>query len=375
MDSPGLLSRMAGDFRGRHGGRMSKPRKRPGLFQRGAIWHVAIYHGGQAIRRSLETDDREAAEEAYDKIRAEIWNEKHLGKKPEATWDDAALAYLRRYKARVEAGERREVSLRHDASRLAMLTERLKGTPLSAITRKFVERMTDGQPAQLHNSSLISAVLGCAVDEELIPSRPNVTVGKTKRRTRYLDQNEARQLLSQSGYLADAVLFSLATGLRQTNALRLRWDWIKDRTVIIPAERFKQDRDHVQPLNRTAMAVLQRQIGRHSEFVFSYKGRPYRTETEPEGHQWGYHWTLARKGLQNLRWHDLRHTWASWSLQAGVPEPIVETLGGWSSGKMVRRYAHASAEFLRSYAEAIDPVLASIQHASNTGSPGLVSVK
>jgi integrase len=60
--------------------------------------------------------------------------------------------------------------------------------------------------------------------------------------------------------------------------------------------------------------------------------------------------TGKRAGLAGLRFHDLRHTWATWLMQAGVPAYAIQSLGGWASPKMVERYAHLSPEHLKQYA-------------------------
>ena len=54
-------------------------------------------------------------------------------------------------------------------------------------------------------------------------------------------------------------------------------------------------------------------------------------------------------GLKNFRWHDLRHTWASWHAQDGTPLHVLQELGGWESAEMVRRYAHLSTVHLSDY--------------------------
>ena len=51
------------------------------------------------------------------------------------------------------------------------------------------------------------------------------------------------------------------------------------------------------------------------------------------------------------RWHDLRHTWASWHVQAGTPLHVLQELGGWESVEMVRRYAHLSSDHLVAYVD------------------------
>src|SRR3546814_2837751 len=60
------------------------------------------------------------------------------------------------------------------------------------------------------------------------------------------------------------------------------------------------------PLNEVALAVLQRQWGKHPTHVFTYRGNPLRSANTRK-------WRAALKtcGIEDFRWHDLRHTWAS----------------------------------------------------------------
>jgi len=53
-------------------------------------------------------------------------------------------------------------------------------------------------------------------------------------------------------------------------------------------------------------------------------------------------WNIGLKapGIEDFRFHDLRHTWASWLIQSGVPLSALQEMGGWESIEMVRRYAH-----------------------------------
>ena len=60
---------------------------------------------------------------------------------------------------------------------------------------------------------------------------------------------------------------------------------------------------------------------------------------------------VARAGIEDFRWHDLRHTWASWHVQHGTPLYALQELGGWSDTEMVRRYAHLSSDHLSDYAQ------------------------
>ncbi|HTR59328.1 MAG TPA: site-specific integrase, partial [Casimicrobiaceae bacterium] len=106
------------------------------------------------------------------------------------------------------------------------------------------------------------------------------------------------------------------------------------------------------PLNATALAVLRRQLGKHPERVFTFRGRPLAW-----GNTLAWRKALKRAGIENFRWHDLRHTWASWHRQAGTPTHELQRLGGWRSSVMVERYAHLAPDHLAQAANRLDPLL------------------
>ncbi|BET97624.1 hypothetical protein TCT1_25450 [Xenorhabdus sp. TCT-1] len=63
---------------------------------------------------------------------------------------------------------------------------------------------------------------------------------------------------------------------------------------------------------------------------------------------------LKRAGIENFRFHDLRHTWASWLIQKGVQLSVLQEMGGWESIEMVRRYAHLTPSHLTEHAQQTD---------------------
>lgn len=55
---------------------------------------------------------------------------------------------------------------------------------------------------------------------------------------------------------------------------------------------------------------------------------------------------MVKAGIEDFRWRDLHHRWASWHVQQGTPLHVLQELGGWSDIRMVQRYAHLSADHL-----------------------------
>lgn len=56
--------------------------------------------------------------------------------------------------------------------------------------------------------------------------------------------------------------------------------------------------------------------------------------------------TIKKAVLEDFRFHDLRHTWASWHRQAGTGCDELQDLGGWKSRSMVDRYAKFATDNL-----------------------------
>ena len=170
-----------------------------------------------------------------------------------------------------------------------------------------------------------------------------------RRRIRCLTREEADRLIAElPAHLAAMARFSLSTGLRQRNVVSLQWTQVdlKRRMAWIHPDQAKARRGIAVPLKAEAMVVLVAQQGQHPRNVFTYRGRPVK---QVNGHAWKQ--ALVRAGIKDFRWHDLRHAWASWHVQAGTPLNVLQELGGWESVSMVRRYARLAADHLAECAE------------------------
>ncbi|MDR2450775.1 MAG: site-specific integrase, partial [Candidatus Accumulibacter sp.] len=142
--------------------------------------------------------------------------------------------------------------------------------------------------------------------------------------------------------------------LRAGNVLGLRWEQIdlKRRVCWLYADQTKNTEDLSVSLNDSAMAVLHIRRGRHPEWVFTYQGKPIKRLSTKAWYE-----ALKRADVKNFRWHDLRHTWASWLVQEGVPLYALQEMGGWKTAGMVRRYAHLSPAHNLEHAQKINYLL------------------
>jgi integrase len=175
---------------------------------------------------------------------------------------------------------------------------------------------------------------------------------------RHLTPEEARKLLGEmKSYLRNVVEFALATGLRMSNITGMQWSWVdmERRHISIPGIVMKNGEPHPLPLNDMAMGVLARvsAVWKHPTHVFVYKKKPFK-----RANAGGWKDALSRSGIENFRFHDLRHTWASWIIQNGGDVHLLQAAGGWQSPAMVARYAHLSSRQLAETAAIIDRVMA-----------------
>jgi integrase len=229
-----------------------------------------------------------------------------------------------------------------------------------------------GKPTVDRCLALIRAILLRARDEwEWVDKVPKVKLFKEGAgRERSISAEQAATLIGElPAHQRDVVLFAFATGLRQSNVLRLEWSHVNLETghAWVGAEQSKNRRPIAVPLNATALEVLRRQLGKHPVRVFTYRGKPLR-----RANTLAWRKALKRAGIENVRWHDTRHTWASWHRQAGTPTHELQRLGGWRSSVMVERYAHLAPDHLAKAAGRLDSLLAGYDLATSEKEKGPV---
>jgi integrase len=150
-------------------------------------------------------------------------------------------------------------------------------------------------------------------------------------------------------HLQLAARFAVLTGLRMRAMLSLSWsqvDLVKKRAWVAAID-MKAGHSLGLPLTPDALDVL-KSLSRNGEYLFHWRG-----ERIDDCNTLAFQTAVKAAKLTPLRWHDLRHTWASWAVQSGVTLHELMLLGGWRSFSMVLRYAHFAPDHLAAAAAKI----------------------
>lgn len=175
-----------------------------------------------------------------------------------------------------------------------------------------------------------------------------VPANQERRRRRYLTREELQQLLAALDGFAPAgvrwrfaqlVRLLLLTGCRVSEIKDARWEWVQGSVLVVPAEAHKTGRDghaRIVQLVPQALTVLEqlRAASTSDWIITGVHDRPL------VGYQKLWEQLLAAANIQNLRVHDLRHSYASLAISAGLTLPQIGGLLGHASPVTTSRYAH-----------------------------------
>jgi integrase len=335
-----------------------------GLFRRGQrVWWMRFRHEGKLVKKSTKTTNRKLAQRILDKVKGDIaegrWFERLPGE--DKTCEEMMEKYLEEHSKKNKAPR----SYQRDKSLRKHLVDFFGELPLVEITPSLigaykVKRREEGASPRTVNYelALMSHAFNLAIREwEWIQENPVKKVSKEKVNNhveRWLTFAEEKKLLeSSSDWLKEIIIFAINTGLRQSEILDLKWPQVDlARRTITILEQKNQGRDTL-PLNENAKKILEarRKLANGSEYVF-YNGNSGRIDG---GNLRRAFYSVAKKAkIRRLRFHDLRHTFATRLVQAGVDLYTVQKLGRWKNISMIMRYAHHYPESLRSGVEVLD---------------------
>lgn len=164
--------------------------------------------------------------------------------------------------------------------------------------------------------------------------------------------------------------WSLLTGMRKNECVRLRWRDIDPAAAIVTVH-GKGDRKRRIPLTRAMKAVLT-QCRHHPDRVFTYEKQRARDGRRGERRPVTESvlrevWDAATQAaeIEDLRWHDIRHTAATRLLRASGNLVLVQKLLGHERITTTTKYAHAHVDDLRGAMEAQTPDLAPARTSQN----------
>lgn len=334
--------------------------------QRNGIWWVDFRTpSGQRIRRTTGTADKKSAQEYHDRLKAECWRAEKMGEGYQRTLNEAALQMLKlsegqsdydtkvrhiRYWRDTLGGETPLRSLSAGGIMQALPTHTThanrKPTPLSAASKN-------------RYLSTIRRLLNLSVEWGWIASAPKLGRFKEpKQRVRWEPRPVISALISamRLPWMRDVCLVAVATGMREDELLGLLptdVDLARS-TAWVRAENAKSGYARAVPLNADAMAILERRLKTAIIHVFE---RPPRQSDAPrrisQTDARDFKRACEAAGIEDFRFHDLRHTWASWHVQAGTPLMVLKELGGWETVEMVQKYAHLAPSHLAAHANVV----------------------
>ena len=168
---------------------------------------------------------------------------------------------------------------------------------------------------------------------------------ENNKRLRYLSKEECRALLNNChGHLKTIITFAMNTGCRKGEVLSLKWDAVDLKHGFIRLDRTKNGDRRDIPINDDVRAVLQgitRRLDIPYVFYDLITGKPFQDVKR------SFNTACRKAGITDFHFHDLRHTFASHLVMAGVDITTVSKLLGHKSLTMTLRYSHLAPDHLQ----------------------------
>ena len=316
------------------------------------IWWVRFQHNGTRVQKSSgktrKSDalrylaqsmeaERQRQEQGFQKVRLGVLCEEYCSQHLPLLKPGTRVSYLGHIQVlKTHFGEDRYVDEIRKAH-VAEFVASLKKTGLKSPTIRRYLASLSSIFAFAERSGWLSQNPVAQFDKRSLP--------EAQPRTRFISQAEYRRLLSASpSHLKPILEMAVQTGMRLEELLGLRWEQVNLERREVRLVMTKTNQPRVVPLSDRAVAVFVA-ISRlsASPYVFTnpITGKRYRNLR----HSFGQ--ACSRAGITDFRWHDLRHTFASWHVQSGTDLYRLSRILGHSTLQMTTtRYAHLATENL-----------------------------
>ena len=328
-----------------------------GIYRRGNVYWIC-YAGldGKITRESTRSDKYRNAEALLIKRKQSIKE----GKMPEIKiiknhsfneladdylkWAERQRAYKQKKLVVAQLKERfGPLPLRRFDTRLL---ESFQSERLQAGKKKLKsEEIVGNKPGTINRHiTILKHMFTKAAEWDMVEEEVSKRVHKVKlleeqnARLRYLAKDECDRLIEACDkHLQPIVITALHTGMRKGEILNLKWDNVDLKHGFILLDRTKNGERREIPISETVKNVLQGIVRRLDVLYVFYEastGSPYRNV------QRSFNSALKRAKIRDFRFHDLRHTFASHLVMAGVDLTTIRELLGHKTLTMTLRYAH-----------------------------------
>jgi integrase len=333
------------------------------LYKRGDVYWTAIWIEGVRTMRSLETSNRRHAETLEQRLKDKLHTKRFQlpDFKPEMLFGELHGRFL-------AEGEVKP----HHRDRAKQFLPFFSETPIGSITKNDIARYRKHRhkehlmkqkketPKRLSETTVnrdvevIRHILFWAADEGILPANPIARIRMVRergtRRPVMSVAEEIRLLGACSEHLWPIVITALDTGMRRGELLGQLWEHVDFNRNLISVTRSKTAEGEHRPVPLTSrVRAMLADHRKESGLIFTYEGHPI---SRPKS---GWAGALRRAGLPHYRFHDLRHTFNSRLVEAGVIADVRKALMGHSGGGDVHSiYTHIDIPVLREAIHRLD---------------------
>ncbi len=332
-----------------------------GLYRRGKIFWFRISYQGKRIQDSLETDNRKLAERLQAKVLTDIIEGRYFDKPKNITLNEVLERYMKEFSPLLSptSHERNKQVVAHFKSLFG--DSLIKDVTPSVLSQYKAERLQKVLPSTVRKELVfLRRVFNIAIDEwEMCKENPVKKVLRSLKvddaRIRYVAPEEAEKLrFSLPAWLKPLVIVAAQTGLRQGNIVQLTFPQLDFNRNLIIVPKTKNGDPAVIPMTNTVrntlLKVLQdRKIA--SVYVFCDEfGKPHSGKKV----SMAFRRSCERAGINDLRFHDLRHDFATLLINNGASLYEVQRGLVQKDQRMSQRYAHLLLGTLREAFKRID---------------------